>query len=79
MIVARLGAGFKTVAPGMMGGGDTPEGRTMSDFLQPWKRKIVNASPDPSGQAQRNTLCDAVGELDVLADGVKEGVSGTGS
>lgn len=53
------------------------EGRATGDVLQPSKGQIVNSSPDTSRKAQGNTLCDTVGKFHVLANGVKEGVSGT--
>ena len=55
------------------------EGRTTSDVLEPSKGQILNPSPDTSWKAQGNTLGDTVGKFDVLANGVKEGVSGTRS
>lgn len=39
----------------------------------------MNSSPDASGKAQWDTLCDSLGKLDVLANGVKEGICGTRS
>lgn len=44
------------------------------DILKPGKWELVYASPDSSRETEGYALCDALGKLGVLANGVKKGI-----
>jgi hypothetical protein len=44
------------------------------NILKPGKWELVYALPDPSRETKGYALCDAVGKLGVLANGVEEGI-----
>jgi len=60
------------VAAWAMGGGSGATG----DVLEPAEGEVVDASADATGEAEGDAFCDTVGEFDVLADCVEEGVEG---
>lgn len=52
---------------------------TLGDVLEPREGEVVDASADAAREAERYTFSDPVGQLNVLADGIKERVeSGAG-